>query len=440
MKYCCRIVILLCSICSHALAQDPDTLWTKTYGDWTSDEGFSVKETSDSGFIVVGQMHHGLYLMKTDPIGDTLWTRHFDQFIESIGYAVELTDDGGYIVAGAKSDSSFYDVYLVKTDAYGDTLWTKSYGNPYVHDCGYSVQQTSDSGFIVCGYIGEGGGGVDVWLLKTDSSGDSLWTRQFGLDSYDIGRYVRQTSDGGYIITGYTYILGRGTEVYLIKTSEYGDTIWTKTYGASGYEYGYCVQQIQNNGYIIVGVTDPFGAPDWDVYVIKTDSCGDILWTNTYGDIWSDAGYYIQQTDDLGYIITGYTAREGINSFLYIVKTDSSGNILWEKILADPPGHYCGNAIEQTVDGGYIVTGRNYGDIWLLRFGTESEIMEEFPESINDKCLNQTIFSGPLKLPEGWNWKIFDITGRQIHTVNPTPGVYFIEVKGEIKEKVIKIR
>jgi hypothetical protein len=149
------------------------------------------------------------------------------------GKCVQQTMDGGYVVAGRKDSN----VYLIKTDSYGDTLWTRTYGGES-NDEGRSVQQTSpDSGYIIAGYTESfGTGGSDVYLIKTDSSGDTLWTRTYGGESNDEGRSVQQTfPDSGYIIAGYTESSGAGgSDVYLIKTDSSGDTLWTRTYGLSG--------------------------------------------------------------------------------------------------------------------------------------------------------------------------------------------------------------
>ena len=190
-----------------------------------------------------------------------------------VGYSVAQISDGGYIIAGWTNSygAGYYDVYLIKTDSLGDTLWTRIYGGTS-SDFGYSVIQTSDGGYIVAGETDE-----DVYLIKTDANGDTAWTRTYGGTNWDDGNSVIQISNGGYIIAGWTNSYGAGySDVYLIKTDSFGDTLWTRTYGGTDYEYGYLLAQTSDGGYIVVGNTYSYGAGMTDVYLIKTDSLGNV--------------------------------------------------------------------------------------------------------------------------------------------------------------------
>ncbi len=330
-----------------------DTLWTRTYGGSDADGGYSVQQTSDGGYIIAGATYsfgagdYDVYLIKTDASGDTLWERTYGGTDYDIGFSVQQTSDGGYIIAGATSPFSAgtQDVYLIKTDASGDTLWTRTYGGPG-DDMGVSVQQTSDGGYIIAGTTNSFGAGEgDVYLIKTDASGDTLWTRTYGGTAYDAAFSVQQTSDGGYIITGQTFSFGAGffqDDVYLIKTDASGDTLWTKTYGGKSSDSGSSVQQTSDGGYIIAGMTEHFIAAilqlirgdvdfdvtNYDVYLIKTDAGGDALWTRTYGGTILDEGVSVQQTSDGGYIIAGSTNSFGAGGDdFYLIKTDAEGGV-----------------------------------------------------------------------------------------------------------------
>jgi len=255
-----------------------DTLWTRTYGGPDNEQGYSVQQTSDGGYIIGGStssfsLAGGVYLIKTDAYGDTLWTRTHggDQCDE--GYSVRQTTDGGYIVAGwtASFGGKIHAVYLVRTDAQGDTLWTRTYGGPD-EDIGNSVQQTTDGGFVVAG---ERSG--DVYLIKTDATGDTLWTKTYGGTSNDGGSSVWQTADSGYIITGYTQSFGAGDDdVYLIKTNALGDTLWTRTFGGTNKDGGFSIGLTSDTGYIIAGWTVSASAGARDVYLIKTNGKLDV--------------------------------------------------------------------------------------------------------------------------------------------------------------------
>ncbi|MFA5032564.1 MAG: T9SS type A sorting domain-containing protein [bacterium] len=300
------------------------------------------------------------------------------------GYSVQSTSDGGYIIAGYTNSFGFgnADVYLIKTNSLGDTLWTKTYGGTQ-NDYGYSAQQTNNSGYIIGGSTNSfGAGGADFYLIKTDSSGDTLWTKTYGGVNQDYGRSMQQTKDSGYIITGYTNSFGTGgADVYLIKTNSSGDTLWTRTYGGSGSDYGHSVQETKDSGYIITGYTNSFGAGLLDVYLVKTNSSGDILWIKTYGGSQNDGGYFVQQTQDDGYIITGYTNSFGAGvADFYLLKTNSSGDSLWAKTYGGANQDY-GESVQQTSDKGYIITGWTYSfsagtpDVYLVKTDSSGDTL-----------------------------------------------------------------
>jgi hypothetical protein len=333
-----QLIVAVLVFASPALAQ---MKWWRTYGGTDRDVGYSVQQTSDSGYIIAGLTYSfgagnfDVYLIKTSAAGDTLWTRTYGGTDDDRGYSAQQTSDGGYIIAGFSEflGAEWYDVYFIKTDANGDTAWTRTCGGTGV-DAGRSVQQTSDGGYIIAGYTESfGAGNLDVYLIKTDASGDILWTGTYGGTGDDGGLSVQQASDGGYIIAGYTSSFGvGGRDVYLIKTSVSGDTVWTRTYGGTGDDGGLSVRQASDGGYIIAGFTEPFGAGNLDVYLIKTDASGDTLWTKTYGGTNNDYGSSVQQTSDGGYIIAGYTESFGAGNLdVYLIKTDANGNVAVEE-------------------------------------------------------------------------------------------------------------
>ena len=195
---------------------------------------------------------------------------------------------------------------------------------------GYSVVQTSDGGYVIIGITAETfeAESYDVYLIKTDANGDTIWTHTYGGTGYDYGTSVVQTSDGGYLISGGTESFGAGSsDVYLIKTDADGYTTWTKTYGGVEGDYGYSVVQTSDGGYVVSGSTESFGAGSHDVYLIKTNADGDTTWTKTYGGAGLEYGTSVVQTSDGGYVITGITITEtGI--YVYLIKTNANGNVI----------------------------------------------------------------------------------------------------------------
>jgi hypothetical protein len=340
------------------------TTFQKLYGGTSIDYGYTVNLTSDGGYILSGVTssfgagNGDVYLIKTDANGDTLWSRTYGGTNADEGHSVQQTVDGGYIIAGYTSSFGSR-AYVIKTDANGNTLWTKTYGGSVV-DFIVSVQQTSDNGFILAGYtMSFGAGSFDVYLIKTDANGNISWTKTYGGINNDYASAVRQTSDGGYIIAGYSNSFGTNAnyDVYLIKTDGNGNPAWSKIYGGSGQDRGYDVRQTTDGGYIVAGYTDSFGSGGNDVYLVKTDAGGSLVWSETFGGAGNDFGYAVEQTSDHGYIVAGNTTGFGL-AFpdVYLIKTDSTGIVTMSKTYgggADDEAY----SVRQTSDGGYLVGG-----------------------------------------------------------------------------------
>src|SRR5271169_6391168 len=187
-----------------------------------------------------------------------------------------------------------------------DTLFTKTYGGTN-SDAALCVRQTNDGGYVLVGETSSFGAGLnDVYLIKTNGNGDTLWTKTFGGSNSDVGFSVQQTSDGGYIIAGFTASGVPIVDVYLIKTNGNGDTLWTKKFSGSNIAFSYSVQQTSDGGYVIAGYTNPSGPAPQKLYLMKTDGNGDTTWTRTIGSATdSTHGNSVMQTTDGGYIVGG---------------------------------------------------------------------------------------------------------------------------------------
>lgn len=299
----------------------------------------------------------------------TVWTRTFGGSSSEGGRSVSETSDGGFIIAGYTYSfgAGKADMYLIKTDAEGNEEWSKAFGGPG-WEYGSSVSQTLDEGYIVTGYTSSyGTGSKDVYLIKTDAEGNEEWSKTFGGPGLDVGRSVVQTSDGDYIIAGYTESFGAGEDdVYLIKTDTEGNEVWSKTFGGPSSEMGNSVCETSDGGHIVAGATGSYGSGNQDVYLIKVDSEGNEMWSKTFGHgsdpIAYDWGNSVHETSDGGYIIIGNNnaatnpARGQLMDF-YVIKTDSKGNETWTTTLGRGRFYDYGNSVCETSNGGYVVAG-----------------------------------------------------------------------------------
>jgi len=380
---------------SQALAQGLSELeWSKTFGNLSDDFGDSVQQTSDGGYVITGFTEsygaggEDVWLIKTDSSGNRVWDKTFGGTSDDAGWSVREISDGGYIIAGSTSSygAGGRDAWLIKTDSNGNKVWDKTFGGTSF-DSGESVQQTSDGGYIIAGSTSSYGAGEgDVWLIKTDSNGNKAWDKTFGGTSDDAGWSVQQTSDGGYIIAGFTSSYGSEEgDDWLIKTDSSGNKVWDKTFGGASLDDGESVQQTSDGGYIIAGYTQSYGAGAEDVWLIKTDSSGNKVWDKTFGGTSDDAGWSVQQTADVGYIIAGSTSSYGAGEWdAWLIKADSNGNKAWDKTFGGTSDDD-GISVQQTSDGGYIIAGAtaSYGadgqDVWLIKLAPEGGVQNTPP-------------------------------------------------------------
>jgi len=355
--------LLLVFFFSLAFSSSAQITFQKTFGGNQSTFGYSVQQTTDGGYIMTGLTSFGagnedVYLIKTDSHGNTLWKKTYGGIDSDCGFSVQQTADGGYIIVGYSESftGGTSDVYLIKSDANGNQIWTKTFGGSR-NDQGNSLHQTSDGGYIIAGSTNSffnQAFDTHLYLIKTDSNGDSLWTRTFGAtDDIHCGSSVLESADGGYVTCGIFF-----SRTSLLKIDVQGNLIWNKTFGILGCSIVSSFLQFANGGYIITGSVS-FGPGNVDVYLIKTDTIGNVLWTKTFGGSHDDYGQSVQQTSDNGYIIAGYTNSFGTGNFdTYLIKTDVNGDTLWTKIIGGS-GNDLGYSVHQTFDDGFIILGQS---------------------------------------------------------------------------------
>jgi len=326
-------------------SQTPAVEWQKTLGGSAVEEGKVIRQTTDGGYI----------------IGANSWSNDGD-----------VTENLG-----------FQDIWIVKTDASGDIEWQRSIGGSSSETI-YAIQQTTDGGYIVGGETISNDGDVsgnhgsrDYWVVKLDHEGNIEWQKCLGGSSDETAMSVKQTTDGGYIVTGYTYsndgdVSGNygDFDYWLVKLDPVGNMEWQKTYGGSNGDFAYSIQQTADGGYVMAGYTISEDGDvsnnhgEGDAWVVKVDSSGNMEWEKSFGGSGSEEATYIQQTADNGYILAGGTTTQndgdvsgyhGIKDY-WVVKLDETGNMEWQKCLGGS-GYDSASSIQQAIDGGYIVTG-----------------------------------------------------------------------------------
>jgi len=313
----------------------PMEVWNKTYGGVASEEGWMVQHTSDGGFVLIG-------------------------YTASFG-------------------SGSWDIWVIKTDAEGNQQWSKTYGGRG-GDFSRAVQQTSDGGYIIGATTQSfGSGGDDIWVIKTDASGNIVWQKTFGGVNQDHCNAILQLPSGEYVLIG-DWDLGGTSDLCVMKLDSSGNQLWMKVYSDEHFGFGHAIQMTSDGGFIVFGGINLYG--DWDMWLMKTDANGTMIWEKTFGERTPQSPTAVIQTRDNGFLLGGWILPADLNKSILLIKTDSEGNLVWEKKIA--AGHakeeYTNTlGVDETTDGGYIVAGEkivsNDKDAWLLKTDVNGNIL-----------------------------------------------------------------
>jgi hypothetical protein len=372
------LILVLLSGCGKNKEND-FVKWQRAFGYDDFDAAYSVMAVTGGKFILAGETRpkggkSDILLVKMDSAGTILGMAAYGGSGDDIGRRVIPAADGNYLVVGVATDKkSIRNTFIMKIDTLGNQVWRKTYGDTLRLEA-WNADITVDGGLVITGsFYSEQHRHYDLFIMKTDQNGDSLWLKSFGGLDDDIGRSIIQTSDGGYAVCGWTKSFGAGVaDIYLLKTNADGDSIWAKTFGGEEYDGGNDIIQIDDHGYLVTGRSHSFGTNPGQVYVVKTDNNGDSLWTRVYDSGHNGGeGYSLIPTDDGNYLILGsYNAfdpdkNKHINN-INLLKIDQTGNVL--------AGHKIGGDVEDlgydiipVPDGGYLIVGRT------LSFQSHSE-------------------------------------------------------------------
>jgi len=312
--------------------------WERTYGGDDNEWCHSVRQTSDGGFVLggyiqyLGSGEHDMWLVKVDGSGEMEWDHTYGGDGHEACHVVRLTSDGGYILGG-KSNSlqqDIYRMYVVKTDASGDTLWTRSY--PTGDWCN-TIESTSEGGYI-CG----GGGWQGVCMVKIGSTGSLQWQRSWrGGTYFEDGSSIVEVADGGFVLAGYK---GRNDpNLYLVKTSAEGDTLWSRIHGEDAVDHCYSMIITGAGNYILAGFTTSYDLEQGAGFVAKANSDGYLVWTQTFSGNASRLFNSVRQSSDGGLILAG-TVFDPPNDEFFIVKTGLDGTFIEEDNNQEIPDRF----------------------------------------------------------------------------------------------------
>jgi hypothetical protein len=439
-----KLLILLCAF-SSVFAQPPDTLWTRTYGTDETEEAFGCVALEDGGFVLAGISgdpgldNERVYVVRVDSFGDTLWTKRFGEFWPSPNvfghywgaYSICRAGDNGLALTGYGQylgDMSIY-IFLLKMSSDGDSLWTRVYDH---EGWGNRVVATEDGGFAIAGDVWHPN--RDMMLMKTDSLGNEEWSRFYGGTGSEAAHDMTLCPDGGFALAGGTSSFGVDVvDVYLVRTNSSGDTLWTRTYGGMGDESAFTITARTDGGFVLAGYTDSFGMGGplgTDAYVLRVDSEGDTVWTRTYGYAETDEFISsVASTIDGGCILSGWISGWSPHQDMYVVRLDSLGDSLWSSTYGGiwPDNSRC---VVTTIDSGYCIVGKFRSltnppeyEFYAVRLGPDIQSTEE-PFSFIPEEITLTAYPNPfnpsttigfyVQNPAQIEIAVYDVQGRLV--------------------------
>lgn len=439
-----RFYLILAVIFSWQMVfPQPDSLWMKTFRGPYEDYAYSVKQTSDGGFVLAGKRQRTLsgptdvWYIKTNSVGDTVWTHIVGGGNSDGVFAISQTSDGGYALSGLWGIDQGKPL-LMKTDPGGTIEWLEYYAQQefYPSEALDFTAYQQGGGYVLVGRQGTNNNNEDAFILHVDGVGDTVWSKIYGGQYFDRANSVIETSDGGIAVVGfkgYAYQTSN-PDVWLLRLDINGDTLWTRTYGTVvDAEVGKCIRQTMDGGFIITGYKGVFGENNLsDLYLIRTDANGDTLWTKVYDDpIKSLKGYAVRQTADGGFVVCGYI---DFPEDVFVMKVDASGNQVWQRVFNSP---YEARAydIEITSDNGYILAGvwsqsatSTSADMFLMRMEPDQsvgigdlpnaipksiELIGNYPNPFNP----ETRIEFSLTESSVIRLEIFDLAGKKVKTL-----------------------
>jgi hypothetical protein len=440
-------------------------IWSKNYGGTDTEKNSYVSVCTDGGFIMTGYTlqvgtnnFSDLFLVRTDSDGNLSWSESIGGSKDDQGWYVTQTNDGGFISVGSTKSfngSGNWDGYMVKVNSAGAMQWEKIMGGTG-SDYFLGMSKTNDGGYIIAGEtLTKSFGSSDIWLVKTNSAGDSLWTRQYGKTTEDAGNTVIQTADGGYIVAGDMHVNPNAGDhnACLLKTDSDGTMQWAKQYGSSpGSEIGWDVRQATDKGYYLLGSSNAYGNGGGDFMLVRTNSSGNLVWAKAYGGSLLDDVWYFQKAAKEGNMIVGASQSYGAGQTdVYLVGTDSMGN---SECYTTPIVPYVNTPVLQVRSGTSILTGISTVNLLTTISSVPSTSsfdpcsvvsVSEIEDAKPDVSISPNPFTGSaiisinFPIVQNLELRIYDLTGNCIYKqtiytqtstldVQAAKGMYFYKV------------
>ncbi|MCH8330039.1 MAG: T9SS type A sorting domain-containing protein [Bacteroidetes bacterium] len=330
-----------------------------TYGGSDNDYGIRLMETSDAGFLLLGnsfsfgQGEQDVYLIKTNSSGKEEWSGAYGTSDWDVGVSMAQDHNGNYIITGSANGLQSDSIFILSIDSSGNENWRRKHELTGFRDVGQYIAIDNDSGFVIAGF-NDTLFTENLFLLKTNDSGNILWSNTHISTGKQIAVYIDPLPSGNYFVFGETNVSGTGgSDFYLFEADTSGDTVWTRTYGDINDDIGKAADRTSDGGHILLG---DLGKPKENLYLIKVDSAGEKEWSSTFGSSGRDRGNGVKQTSDGGYVLAGIYDDPDKGHGAYLVKTDSEGELEWERMFFKGDGMEAWDVV-QTTDGGYAVTG-----------------------------------------------------------------------------------
>lgn len=401
--------------------------WARTYGGNDTDVPSSMDKTLDGGFVIAGKTsssssagYNDIVITKIDGRGIVQWHRLIGGSNDEGATGIRQTPDGGYIVVGYSGvhGPSYSDLLLFKLSSTGELIWQKTIAGNYGDD-GNSLALTADGGFVVSGGWASAARGIDYWVNKFDANGNPQWQKLYGGTSPDVPVQIKPTSEGGYIVLGYSYSYGSGGNptIWIIKLNASGDLQWQKEYLTDSLPRA--IASTSDGGFVFLADVVANLAGDTDVFAMKVNSSGDRVWARILGGPNDDSGGSLLIASDGGVVFSATTASfgHGAND-LWLVKMSSSGAILWQRTYGGTKNDGAG-IIDTLLEGGsgsLLVGGttENWGsgksDIWTLRLFSEGTLDDGNP-IVGTSSAKMMYFDGPADLTTATALKVIAAVG-----------------------------